>query len=99
MFRIPVTTQNWSKMKQQPIFTEIFPESSQKLYEYDNMGNVTAYWSPLAEGDKANTLYKTEYQYFISSASTNTFDAAAQRIDSEKMETRCPNRDLGKPQN
>ena len=69
-------TRNDAKLVENETTTDFYGDFSrvtQKLYEYDNMGNVTAYWSPLAEGDKANTLYKTEYQYFISSASTETF--------------------------
>jgi hypothetical protein len=35
--------------------------SAIEMYEYDNYGNVTAYWNPLAEGDKNITDYKTTY--------------------------------------
>ena len=31
--------------------------------EYDNKGNITAQWSSLANGDTANTEYKTTYTY------------------------------------
>jgi YD repeat-containing protein len=34
-----------------------------ELYEYNNYGNVTAYWSPLANGSKSNTDYKTTMTY------------------------------------
>jgi hypothetical protein len=33
--------------------------SAIEMYKYDNYGNVTAYWNPLAEGNKNNTDYKT----------------------------------------
>jgi len=34
-----------------------------EAYQYDNKGNVTASWSPLANGNTANTEYKTTYTY------------------------------------
>ena len=32
--------------------------------EYDNKGNITASWSPLANGNTSNTEYKTTYTYY-----------------------------------
>ena len=40
------------------IFTQ-----SVELMQYDNKGNVTAFWSPLAVGSTANAEYKTTYTY------------------------------------
>ena len=37
--------------------------STISLYQYDNFGNVTAEWSPLAQGSTANTENKTTYTY------------------------------------
>lgn len=34
-----------------------------EAYAYDNKANVTASWSPLAEGDVGNTEHKTTYTY------------------------------------
>jgi RHS repeat-associated protein len=33
------------------------------MVEYDNKGNVTFAWSPLAEGNKSNVFYRTQYTY------------------------------------
>ena len=37
--------------------------TSIEAYEYDNKGNITASWSPLANGNTANTEHKTTYTY------------------------------------
>ncbi len=47
-----------------------FSPANQSVYletitaaEYDNKGNLTAEWSPLANGDTTNTAYKISYTY------------------------------------
>ncbi|EDM99020.1 RHS repeat-associated core domain protein [Pseudoflavonifractor capillosus ATCC 29799] len=52
------------------VTTKYYSESNQTspmtvtvLTEYDSRGNVTAEWSPLADGNKENSAYKTSYTY------------------------------------
>ena len=41
------------------------------LYEYDARGNITAFWNEQANGNKANTDFKTTYVYDTSSGNFN----------------------------
>jgi len=52
------------------------------LYEYDNKGNVTAFWNEQANGNKAKTDFKTTYVYDTSVGNYNQLLSKTYRQDS-----------------